>query len=312
MNSETSSPQTPGVGEVSGTAGGLKPQFNDTSEASTAVTIILPYRGWFDWRLKQLWPSRDLIGLFVWRDFVAVYKQTILGPTWHVIRPLLTAITFAVIFGRLAGLSTDGAPGFLFYMAGTVVWSYFATCLDNVSKTFIANANLLGKVYFHRLVLPVSVVISNLVSFGIQLAIFLLILIGYKLGTDAPVHFTAWVLALPVIVLLLAGYALAGGVIICALTTRYRDLTYLLTFGTQLLMYLTPVIYPVSAVPPQYRWLVRLNPLAPLLEAFRRGFLGVGTVAAGEIAVAAIVMLFVLCAGLMLFTHVERTFVDTM
>ncbi len=311
MNSEASSPAPPDVGTVSSTAGALERRLDDASEPANAVTIILPHRGWFDWRLGQLWPSRDLIGLFVWRDFVAVYKQTILGPTWHVIRPLLTAITFALIFGRLAGLSTDGAPGFLFYMAGTVVWTYFATCLDNVSKTFIANANLLGKVYFHRLVLPVSVVISNLVAFGIQLAIFLVILFAYKLGTDAPVHFTAWVLALPVVVLLLAGYALAGGVIVCALTTRYRDLTYLLTFGTQLLMYLTPVIYPVSAVPPHYRWLVRLNPLAPLLEAFRRGFLGVGTVSVGDIAVAAVVMMFVLCAGLMLFTHVERTFVDT-
>jgi len=311
MNSEASSPGTSDVRPMSSTGGALEQRLDDAPEPSAAVTIILPHRGWFDWRLGQLWPSRDLIGLFVWRDFVAVYKQTILGPTWHIIRPLLTAITFALIFGRLAGLSTDGAPGFLFYMAGTVVWTYFATCLDNVSKTFIANANLLGKVYFHRLVLPVSVVISNLVAFGIQLAIFLLILLAYKLRTDAPVHFTAWVLALPVVVILLAGYALAGGVIVCALTTRYRDLTYLLTFGTQLLMYLTPVIYPVSAVPPQYRWLVRLNPLAPLLEAFRRGFLGVGTVSVGDIAVAAVVMMFVLCAGLMLFTHVERTFVDT-
>lgn len=281
------------------------------SEAASALTIITPHRGWFDWRLRQLWRYRDLIGLFVWRDFVAVYKQTILGPAWHVIRPILTAVTFTLVFGRVAGLSTDGAPGFLFYMAGTVAWTYFATCLDNISKTFVVNAQLLGKVYFHRLAIPVSLVVSNLIAFAIQLGIFVVVYVGYKLLTDTAVHPTAWLLAMPLIVMLIAGYCLAGGLIVCALTTRYRDLTYLVTFGVQLLMYLTPVIYPISAVPPGYRWLVRLNPLTPLFEAFRRGLLGVGTVTAAEVLAVGIVLVIVLCGGLMLFTQVERTFVDT-
>jgi lipopolysaccharide transport system permease protein len=311
MLPETSSPGTPELGHVSVRAGALEHRLDEAPRVSAAVTIISPHRGWFDWRLRQLWRYRDLIGLFVWRDFVAVYKQTILGPTWHIIRPLLTAVTFTLVFGRLARLSTDGAPGFLFYMAGIVVWTYFAVCLDNIAKTFVVNAQLLSKVYFHRLVIPVSLVISNLIAFGIQLGIFLVVWIGYKLTSDAPVHMTAWVLALPLIVLLLAGYALAGGIIVCALTTRYRDLTYLVTFGTQLLMYLTPVIYPLSAVPPAYRWLVGLNPLAPILEAFRLGFLGTGTVSLGALAGVAVLMVIVLCGGLMLFTHVERTFVDT-
>jgi lipopolysaccharide transport system permease protein len=282
------------------------------SEASSpGTTIITPHRGWFDWRLRQLWRYRDLIGLFVWRDFVAIYKQTVLGPAWHVIRPILTAVTFTLVFGRVAGLSTDGTPGFLFYMAGTVAWTYFATTLDNISKTFVVNAQLLGKVYFHRLAIPVSLVLSNLIAFAIQLGIFVVVYLGYKIMTDTPVHPTAWLLAMPLIVVLIAGYALASGVIVCALTTRYRDLTYLITFGVQLFMYLTPVIYPLSAVPPAYRWVVRLNPLAPLFEAFRRGLLGVGTVTAGEIAVVSLVLVIILCGGLMLFTQVERTFVDT-
>jgi lipopolysaccharide transport system permease protein len=283
----------------------------DAPRVASALTIITPHRGWLDWRLRQLWQYRDLIGLFVWRDFVAVYKQTVLGPAWHVIRPILTAVTFTLVFGRVAGLSTDGAPGFLFYMAGTVAWTYFAICLDNISKTFVVNAQLLGKVYFHRLAIPVSLVISNLIAFAIQLGIFVVVYIGYKIMTDTPVHVTVWLFAMPLIVVLLAGYALAGGIIVCALTTRYRDLTYLITFGVQLLMYLTPVIYPLSAVPPAYRSLARLNPLAPLFEAFRRGLLGVGTVAAGELIVVGIVLVIVLCGGLMLFTQVERTFVDT-
>jgi lipopolysaccharide transport system permease protein len=284
---------------------------HEAPRVASDLTIITPYRGWFDWRLRQLWRYRDLIGLFVWRDFVAVYKQTILGPAWHVVRPVLTAVTFTLVFGRVAGLSTDGAPGFLFYMAGTVAWTYFATCLDNISKTFVVNAQLLGKVYFHRLAIPVSLVISNLIAFAIQLGIFVAVYVGYKIMTDTPVHPTAWLFAMPLIVILIAGYALAGGIIVCALTTRYRDLTYLITFGVQLMMYLTPVVYPLSAVPPDYRFLVRLNPLTPLFEAFRRGLLGVGTVTATEIIVVSMVLGIILCTGLTLFTQVERTFVDT-
>ena len=171
---------------------------------------ITPHRGWLDWRLGQLWRYRDLISLFVWRDFVAVYKQTILGPAWHVIQPLLTTLTFTIIFGKVAKLPTDGVPPFLFYLSGTVAWSYFANCLTSTSNTFVSNAGLLGKVYFHRLVVPISITLSSLISFGIQLGIFLVVL-SYYLFTGAGVHITAWMFLAPLLVLMLAGYGLGGG-----------------------------------------------------------------------------------------------------
>lgn len=272
--------------------------------------IITPYRGWFDWRLAQLWRYRDLIGLFVWRDFVSVYKQTILGPAWHVIKPLFTTIIFTVVFGRIAGLSTDGAPQFLFYMVGNVAWTYFSNSLDNTAKTFVANAALLGKVYFHRLVIPISLVFSNLIAFGIQFGILLVVMAGYVLS-GKPINMTAWVLSIPLLLFILAGYSLGGGIIVCALTTRYRDLTFLVSFGIQSLMYVTPVIFPLSSVPLQYRWVANLNPLTPVFEGFRRGLIGVGTVTPQQVAASFLIMAVVLAAGTMLFTRVERTFMDT-
>ena len=280
------------------------------SAAYSTTTLISPHRGWFDWRLRQLWRYRDLIGLFVWRDFVSVYKQTILGPAWHIIQPLLTTLTFTVIFSRVAGLSTDGAPPFLFYLAGIVMWSYFANSLNNSSKTFMSNADLLGKVYFHRLVMPISAVISNLIAFGIQFGIFLALLAAYFLS-GVKLHLTPWSLLTPLFLLMLASYSLGGGIIVCALTTRYRDLSHLVTFGVQLLMYATPVIYPLSAVPERYRWVFQFNPLTPVMEGFRLGFLGAGTVDFGQLATSFGIVLVLLFVGLILFTHVERTFVDT-
>ena len=274
------------------------------------TTRITPHQGWTDWRLGQLWRYRDLISLFVWRDFVSVYKQTILGPAWHVIQPLLTTLTFTLIFGNIARLPTGGAPPFLFYLCGTVAWSYFSNCLVNTSKTFVGNAHLLGKVYFHRLTIPLSIVVSGLISFGIQFAIFAVALLFYTV-TGRPVHPTAWVLLSPLLLLMLAGYGLGGGIIISALTTRYRDLANLVTFGVQLLMYATPVIYPSSAVPARLRWVTELNPLTPVLEGFRLGFLGSGTVGPGQLAASFAVMVALLVVGLMLFTHVERTFMDS-
>jgi lipopolysaccharide transport system permease protein len=274
------------------------------------ITVISPHRGWFEWRLRQLWRYRDLIVLFVWRDFVAVYKQTILGPAWHVIRPLLATLIFTVVFSRMAGLSTDGAPAFLFYLSGFVLWSYFAVCLDNVSRTFLANAPLMGKVYFHRLVIPVSLILSNLISFGIQLLIFLAVLAIYMLS-GSHVGPTQWVFATPLILGVLAGYALAGGLVVCAVTTRYRDLTYLVSFGIQFMMYLTPVIYPVSSLSPRYRALIMANPLTPLIEAFRRAFLGTGTVSFAHVAASAALMIVLLVLALMIFSRSERTFMDT-
>ena len=183
------------------------------------TTTITPHRGWLDWRLRQLWGYRDLISLFVWRDFTSAYKQTILGPAWHVIQPLLTTLTYTLIFGTVARLPTDGVPPFLFYLSGTVVWHYFANTLTATSNTFVANASLLGKVYFHRLVIPISIVLSNAISFGIQLGIFLACL-GYYHATGADLEFTRWVFLFPVVLLILAGYAMAGGIVVSALTTR--------------------------------------------------------------------------------------------
>ena len=273
-------------------------------------TTITADRGWFDWRLKQLWRYRDLLMMLVWRDFVSAYKQTILGPLWHLLKPLITTATFTVVFYRLAGLSTDGVSPFLFYMVGNVVWAYFSNCLDNVAKTLIGNATLMGKVYFHRLVIPLSLILSNLVAFGIQLAILVAVMIGHAL-TGAGVHVTGWLLAAPLLLLILAGLGLGGGLLVCAATTRYRDFNHLVAFGIQLLMYLSPVIYPLSTVPPGYQAAARLNPIAPLLEAFRKGFLGVGTVAPADVAYSFVVMLVLLVAGLTAYTRMERTFLDT-
>ena len=281
----------------------------DTPE-ETWTTVITPHQGWTNWRLRQLWRYRDLISLFVWRDFVSVYKQTILGPAWHVIQPLLTTLTYTLIFGRIARLPTDGVSPFLFYMAGTVAWSYFSNCLVNTSRTFVGNAHLMGKVYFHRLTIPLSIVISGLISFGIQFTIFLVALI-LSVASGHPVHVTSWILLAPLFVFMLAGFGLGGGVIVSALTTRYRDLGNLVTFGVQLLMYATPVIYPVSVVPAKYRWIMGINPLTPIIEGFRSGFLGVGSSGLGAIAVSFCLMVAVLAIALMLFTHVERTFMDT-
>jgi lipopolysaccharide transport system permease protein len=274
------------------------------------VRVISSRRGWFDWRLDQLWRYRELIGLFVRRDFVSVYAQTILGPAWHVIRPLVTTLLFTLVFNRVAGISTEGAPAFLFYLVGTVAWTYFASSLDGTARAFITHGPLLGKVSFHRLVIPVSIVLSSLIAFAIQFAM-VLAAIGLYAATGHPMHLTAWAALLPVQLLILAGFSLGGGIIVCAMTTRYRDLGYIVSFGTQSLMYLTPVIYPVSAIPDRYRWLLVLNPLAPVFESVRRGLLGVGTVTLAQFALSFATMIVVIVTGLLLFTRADRTIMDT-
>jgi lipopolysaccharide transport system permease protein len=274
------------------------------------TTRITPHRGWLDWRLGQLWRYRDLINMFVWRDFVSAYKQTILGPAWHIIQPLLTTLMFTVIFSKVARLPTDGAPPFLFYLVGTVAWAYFANNITKTANTFVDNAHLLGKVYFHRLVIPISVTISNLITFGIQFGIFLVALALYALSGNE-IHITRWIFCTPLFLVMLGGYGLGGGIIVSALTTRYRDLAKLVSFGVQLAMYATPVIYPASVIPERYQWLVKLNPLTPVLEGLRLAFLGAGHVDVLHLMGSFGVMLAILAIGVMLFTHVERTFMDT-
>jgi lipopolysaccharide transport system permease protein len=281
-----------------------------TVAAPSWSLIIQPHRGWLDLRLQQLWRYRDLILLFVWRDFVAVYKQTVLGPLWHILQPLLTTLTFTLIFGRVAQLSTDGLPQFLFYMAGTVSWTYFSACLTKTSTTFIANAHLFGKVYFHRLVIPVSVVLSNLITFMVQFLLFLAFL-AYFAWQGAAVRPNSWILGVPVLLVIMAALGLGNGILISALTTRYRDLQQLVGFGVQLLMYATPVVYPLSSVPERFQWVVALNPMTAVTETFRYAFLGAGTVSTAGLVYSAACAAGILYLGLLLFTRVERTFMDT-
>jgi lipopolysaccharide transport system permease protein len=286
------------------------PTATHESQPEVWTTVISSHKGSFDWRLGELWRCRDLISLFVWRDFVAVYKQTMLGPLWHIIQPVLTTLTFTIIFGQVAKLPTDGVPGFLFYLSGTVLWTYFSTCLNKTATTFVANASLYGKVYFHRLSIPVSVVISNLIAFAIQFMIFLAFLAGYAL-CGQPVQPNAWVLITPVLILVLAGLGLGFGIVVSALTTRYRDLVQLVTFGVQLWMFATPVIYPASMVSAKYRWLLDANPVTPVVETFRHAFLGSGSVSLPHLAYGAVIAAAVLILGAMLFNRVEQTFMDT-
>ena len=283
---------------------------DDQLEQDNWTMLIRPQRGWLDLRLGELWQARDLVMLFVWRDFVSVYKQTILGPLWYLIQPLLTTLVFTVVFGRIANLPTDGLPQFLFYLSGTVIWSYFAECLNKTSLTFVNNANLFGKVYFPRLAVPVSILISNLIAFGIQFGLFLCFVAYFGL-TGSAVRPNLWVLFTPILLLIMAGLGLGFGIIVSALTTRYRDLRFLVTFGVTLWMYATPVIYPVSAIPARFQLLVRLNPLTPIVETFRVAFLGAGTVNALDLLYSFGTMLAVLLVGVLLFNRVENTFMDT-
>lgn len=271
---------------------------------------IKPHAGLMDLRLDELWKYRDLVGLFVRRDFVAQFKQTILGPAWFVIQPLLTTITFTIIFGNIAKLSTDGLPPMLFYLSGTILWQYFANCLTETSSTFINNAHIFGKVYFPRLVVPVSVSISQMLKFSLQFGFFLAFY-AYFAFTGAAVKLTQVSLLLPILLLLMAGMSLGLGIIFSSMTTKYRDLRFLLQFGVQLMMYGAPVIYPLSSIEGKWRFLILANPMTPIIETFRAGFLGSGSFCWSYLGYSAGFTAVVLFLGIILFTHSERTFMDT-
>ena len=273
--------------------------------------IIQPKTGWLDLHLADLWRYRDLTMLFVWRDFVAQYKQTILGPLWHIVQPLITTTIFTIIFGKLAKLSTDDLPPLLFYMAGVTCWSYFADCVNRTSMTFISNAAIFGKVYFPRLSVPVSIVISSMIKFAIQFALFLGFLIFYWMQ-GAGVHPNAASALTPLLLLLMAGLSLGAGIIVSALTTRYRDLQQLVAFGVTLMMYATPVVYPLSMIGGgSFRWLIFANPMTPIIEAFRYAYLGAGTFDPAYLCYSALFTAVILFVGIVLFNHVEITFMDT-
>lgn len=271
---------------------------------------IEPQSSLFKLNLKDVWRYRDLLWLFVKRDFVSFYKQTILGPLWFFIQPLFTTIIFTFIFGNLAGISTDGLPQPLFYMAGITAWNYFADCLTKTSTVFKDNANIFGKVYFPRLIMPLSIVASNLVRFIVQMILFVM-MIAYYTIQGANFHFT-WAISLfPFLILLMALLGLGLGLIITALTTKYRDLAFLITFGVQLMMYATTVIYPLSAAPEKYRNLIALNPMTGIIEAFRFGFLGQGELTFQSLGYSTLVTLISLVLGVVIFNKTEKTFVDT-
>jgi len=272
--------------------------------------VISSRQGWLDIDVAEVWRYRDLVFLLFQRDFVAFYKQTILGPIWYVIQPMLTTLAFFLIFYRIARISTDGIPPFLFYMAGVIVWNYFATCMNKTSDTFVSNAAIFGKVYFPRLVVPISVVLSNLLTFLIQFLLFAAFM-SYFWLRGARFDVGLDVVLIPFLLAYVAILGLGVGIIVSSLTTRYRDLSYVVGFATQLWMYATPVVYPLSQVPAHWQWLYAFNPMAAVIETFRHLLLGTGTVTtalwSGSIALTAALGFL----GLLLFSRTERTSMDT-
>jgi lipopolysaccharide transport system permease protein len=285
---------------------------NEINKASFKewTLVIKPKTSWFDIQIADIWRYRDLLMLFVRRDFVSAYKQTILGPMWYVIQPLLTTIMFIIVFDRVAEIPTDGAPPALFYLSGLVIWNYFSTCLTKTSVTFSANSGIFGKVYFPRLIMPISNVISALIGFGIQLLLLFVLLLYFYFFMDIQFSLNVYLLSLPFLLLLVSSLGLGFGIIISSLTTKYRDLANLIGFGTQLLMYATPVIYPLSFFEGKYRSLIMINPLTPIIELFRYSILGVGDFQVFSILYSVIFTIISLFVGILIFNKIEKSFMD--
>jgi lipopolysaccharide transport system permease protein len=270
---------------------------------------IEPKKSIFDINLKELWAYRDLIVLFVRRDFVAQYKQTILGPLWFFIQPLISTIFFTIVFAKVAKISTAGLPPVIFYLSGTIAWNYFSTTLLKTSDTFTSNASIFGKVYFPRLTVPVSIVISNLIQFGIQFLLLALVMIYYSFnGFDFKFDLT--LILIPFMLIVLAGMGLGFGIIISSLTTKYRDLKQLVSFGVQLWMYITPVIFPLSSIEGKYKIFFLINPLTGIVETFRTILLGIGQINYYNLGYSTVFMLVLLIIGTVLFNRIERNFMD--
>ena len=284
---------------------------NDNNQDWT--TIIKPKERLLQVDLKELWRYRDLTSLFVRRNITTQYKQTILGPLWYIIQPAMTVIMYMVVFGGIAKIPTDGLPQPLFYLSGICLWQYFNDCLTKTSSTFTANAGIFGKVYFPRMVVPISTVISNLLRFGIQFGLFLVVYAIYQLFIiPGQIHTNWYALLLPVLVLMLAGLALGFGILFSSLTTKYRDMTLLLDFFIRLWMYATPVIYPLSTITNEkLRFVMSLNPLTGIVEAFKYGFLGEGQFIWGLLGYSFAFMVVLLAIGIVIFNRVQRTFMDT-
>ena len=274
------------------------------------TTIIKPKTGWLDIDLKELLQYKDLIIMFVKRDFKTLYKQTILGPLWIIINPLFTTLMYTVVFGNIANISTDGVPQIVFYMIGTTVWTYFSTCLTKTASTFTGNAAIFGKVYFPRLVTPISVVLSGLINFFVQFIMFLCFALYFYLKGSA-IKPNIYILITPFLLLQLSMLSLGFGIIISSLTTKYRDLAVLVTFGVQLWMYATPIVYPASQIGGKLKILMMLNPVSPIVEIFRYAFLGSGFITWKFWGISMIVTVMILFIGVILFSKVEKTFMDT-
>ena len=276
------------------------------------TTEIKPKEKLLSVDFKEIWRYRDLMMLFVKRNIITQYKQTVLGPLWFLIQPLMTTVMYMVVFGGIAKISTDGLPQPLFYLAGISFWQYFADCLNKTSNTFVSNAGIFGKVYFPRLVTPLSDVISNLLRFGIQFGLFLAVYAYYAIFTDVQIHTNWYALMLPILVMMLAGLALGFGILFSSMTTKYRDLQLLLSFFVSLWMYATPVIYPLSTITnPTLRLVMQLNPLTGIVEFFKYGMLGVGVHEWWMLGYSFGFMVVLLAIGIIVFNKVQKSFMDT-
>lgn len=273
--------------------------------------VIRPSRGWFDLRLRELWHYRDLLFLLVRRDIVTVYKQTLLGAFWFVLPPILNTVIYFILFGVIAKVSTEGINPILFYLSGLIAWGYFADCISRTSMTFRANANVFGKVYFPRLIVPLSSVVSAIVKFGIQLLLLIVTLVFFVLRGDPASPQIEYLWLLPFLLLIMMLMGLAFGILISALTTKYRDLSNMVPFAVQLLMYATPVIYPASVIPEKFRWVLEINPLSSVIESFRFIFLGTDKISWPHLAYSAVFTGIILVVGLVMFNRTEKDFMDT-
>ena len=275
-------------------------------------TIITSKRGWFEFNLSKIWQYRDLLKIYIHRNIVTQYKQTILGPIWFFIQPLLSTIVFTIIFNRIAGIPTDGIPPLLFYMSGIIAWNYFSNCLTSTSGTFTANAGLFGKVYFPRIIVPLSKVISGLSRLAIQVVMFLGFYVYFLIIGNQHISFSFQAfLLMPLMIIQMAMLGQGLGMIISSLTTKYRDLNYLVSFGTQLLMYASPIVYPLSVVPEKYRIFIIANPMTPVIEGFRQAFIGKGHLDFNMFIYSIIFTLITFILGLLIFNKVEQSFIDT-
>ena len=285
----------------------------DNNTDNTWTTVIKPKEKLLQVDLKEIWNYRDLCMLFVKRNVTTQYKQTVLGPLWYIIQPVMTVAMYMVVFGGIAKIPTDGLPEPLFYLSGVCLWQYFNDCLSKTSSTFVANAGIFGKVYFPRLIAPLSTVISNLVRFGIQLALFLVVYAVYQIFIiPGQIHTNWYALLLPVLVVMLAGLALGFGILFSSFTTKYRDMQLLLDYFVRLWMYATPIIYPLSTITNEkLRFVMSLNPLTGIVEAFKYGFLGAGEFSWGMLAYSFGFMVVLLAVGIVIFNRVQRTFMDT-